>query len=276
MELYPFTLSLDSDFCFRFPFIYRGTVLADVDCVLSSRRWGDMRYTPAAENEPRRVFFSHLGLDFSRVVGCVQTHSKVVWPVDLSTWNRYNEGDGLLTEQSDVWLSVTVADCLPVYLTDLEGRWRLLLHSGWKGTGIARTALEGLAQMGNVPPSRIVAVLGPCIRSCCYEVDKGRALQFYKDFGFFPGPYPLGPVVVQDGQGGPYRLDLQAANAALLAAMGVEHIAYCTDCTMMNEHLGSYRREGPNSYTRMVALLGSFSESKGPCRAPQKDIPCTK
>ncbi|MCX7949094.1 MAG: polyphenol oxidase family protein [Treponemataceae bacterium] len=258
MEVYPFSLSLDGAPYFRFPFVYRGTVLPHGGCVLSSRRWGDMRYNPAEESEPRRIFFSHLGIDASRVVGCVQTHSKVIWPVDFPRWNRYNEGDGLLTQQPDVWLSVTVADCLPVYLTDLEGRWRILLHSGWKGTGIVRHALELLVQVGGVPPSRVVAVLGPCIRSCCYEVDRGRALQFHKDFGALPGPYPLGPVVRQEGEDGPYRLDLQAANAALLATMGVEHIAYCTDCTVMNEHLGSYRREGPNSYTRMVALLGSF------------------
>ena len=53
-------------------------------------------------------------------------------------------------------------------------------------------------------------------------------------------------------------LDLQAANARLLANAGVRNIAYCGDCTGTDRRLGSFRREGPAAYTRMLAVMGYF------------------
>jgi copper oxidase (laccase) domain-containing protein len=100
-------------------------------------------------------------------------------------------------------------------------------------------------------PEAVAAVLGPCIGSCCYQVDPERARAFDQEFGGPDGAYPLGPVV----KGG--ALDLQAANARMLVNAGVRHIALCTDCTFTDERLGSFRREGP-SYTAMAALIGAF------------------
>jgi YfiH family protein len=162
-------------------------------------------------------------------------------------------------------LAVTVADCLPVFLLDLRSGSFAALHSGWKGTGIVLTALALMKERGT-RPEETAALLGPCIRSCCYRVDDGRAAFFEAEFGPSSlrvraltrggGPFPLGSVVRRDG-GGSY-LDLQAANARLLAAAGVRHIAWCEDCTFTDERLGSYRREGPGTYTRMAAMAGLF------------------
>jgi copper oxidase (laccase) domain-containing protein len=38
----------------------------------------------------------------------------------------------------------------------------------------------------------------------------------------------------------------------------VKHIAVCENCTFTDERLGSYRREGPDAYTRMIAAAGLF------------------
>jgi copper oxidase (laccase) domain-containing protein len=170
-------------------------------------------------------------------------------------------------------LAVTAADCLPVFLLDTRSGSFAALHSGWKGTGIVLTALALMRDQGT-RPEEVAALLGPCIRSCCYRVDEGRAVLFEAEFGpssprvrvLIRGgdPYPLGPVVRRDG-GGSY-LDLQAANARLLAAAGVRHLAWCEDCTFTDERLGSYRREGPGAYTRMAALAGELSGAISPER----------
>jgi copper oxidase (laccase) domain-containing protein len=52
-----------------------------------------------------------------------------------------------------------------------------------------------------------------------------------------------------------FFIDLQAANARLLANAGVRNIAVCRDCTCGDERFGSFRREGAG-YTRMAAALG--------------------
>jgi copper oxidase (laccase) domain-containing protein len=146
-----------------------------------------------------------------------------------------------------------------VYLFDTESGAFGLLHSGWKGTGIALKALTLMGERWNTRAEAVAAVLGPCIGSCCYRVDEGRARAFEDAFGGPGGAYPLGPVVIRrpgnhSGPAAPF-LDLRAANARLLAGAGVRNIAVCRDCTFTDLRLGSFRREGKD-YTRMAALIG--------------------
>jgi YfiH family protein len=182
------------------------------------------------------------------------------------------EGDGMVClapERRESFLAVTVADCLPVFLLDTESGAFAALHSGWKGTGIVLKALSIMQERGTRPEA-VAAVLGPCIQSCCYQVDEERAAAFEAEFGASSShvppetPFPLGPVTGQAPSVLPAALGLgryialQAANARLLAGAGVRNIAYCEDCTFTDSRLGSYRREGQN-YTRMAAMAGYFS-----------------
>jgi copper oxidase (laccase) domain-containing protein len=146
-----------------------------------------------------------------------------------------------------------------VYLFDTESGAFGLLHSGWKGTGIALKALTLMRERWNTRAEAVTAILGPCIGSCCYRVDEERARAFEDEFGGPGGAYPLGPVVIRrprahSGPAEPF-LDLQAANARLLAGAGVRNLAVCRDCTVTEKRLGSFRREGKD-YTRMAALIG--------------------
>jgi copper oxidase (laccase) domain-containing protein len=146
-----------------------------------------------------------------------------------------------------------VADSLPVFLLDKEKGYWAALHSGWKGTGIVLKALEIMKNAGTATEA-IAAVLGPCIQSCCYCVDEERAKQFETKFGRPLPDDPMGPVTRRDESH--WYINLQAANARLLSAAGVRHISYCTDCTFTDPGLGSFRREGGQSYTRMIAMAG--------------------
>jgi copper oxidase (laccase) domain-containing protein len=96
-------------------------------------------------------------------------------------------------------------------------------------------------------------------------VDEERARAFEGEFGGPDGEYPLGGVVREwepDRRGGgttkSFSLNLQAANARLLANAGVRNIAYCENCTYTDARLGSFRREGAG-YTRMAAVMGHFT-----------------
>jgi copper oxidase (laccase) domain-containing protein len=159
-----------------------------------------------------------------------------------------------------------VADCLPVFLYDVEGGAFALVHSGWKGTGIVLEALRLMRERWDVRPETTAAVLGPCIRDCCYRVDGERARAFDAEFGGPASEFPLGPVVSEraDNSGRPgFFLNLQAANARLLAGAGVRNIAVCRDCTFTDDRLGSFRREGSASYTRMLAVLANTDAGRG-------------
>lgn len=156
----------------------------------------------------------------------------------------YNiEADGILTNLDLITPGVTVADCMPIFLH--TGAWRGLLHSGWAGTGILRTALEYLSEAGQEAPE---VVLGPCISSDSYEVDQSRADVFSRRHG----------ANAVQGR----HLDMRAANLGIL-----EEISRCElfrqdfpilvrdSCTVKHSGLFSYRRMGPESYGLMLALF---------------------
>jgi YfiH family protein len=184
----------------------------------------------------------------------------------------------MISRDPGVILSVTVADCMPVYLYDTGSGGFGLVHSGWRGTGIVLAALELMAGRWGARPQEVSAVLGPAIRGCCYRVDEGRARSFEAEFGGKGGAYPLGELIRRvrelpagdlsgsEAETGAYAwyIDLPAANARLLANAGVRNIAVCEDCTFTGSNFGSFRREGPG-YTRMAALAGHL---QGPAAAP--------
>lgn len=241
----------------RFPFVYDGAELSRPFCAISSRSAGNMA---GGQDPAREKFFRALGLDAALVFSVTQIHSRTVAVVDRRSAKPGPEADGLVSGDRAVSLAVTVADCLPVFLYDVEGGAFALVHSGWKGTGIVLEALRLMREHRSVRPETVAAVFGPCIRSCCYRVDGERARVFEAEFGGYTGEFPLGPVVSERAAGpdGPgFFLNLQAANARLLAGAGVRNIMVCRDCTFTGERLGSFRREGSASYTRMLAVLAN-------------------
>ncbi|MDR2028861.1 MAG: polyphenol oxidase family protein [Treponema sp.] len=256
MRIYPFSLSFSGSHA-EFPFLFEGFPAEGISCLISSRIAGNMVY--AEEGRRRRDFCESLGLDPARVYGLTQVHSREVLVLDRYSPRHRPRADGLVSRDRNIWLSVTVADCLPVYLLDTDSGAFGVLHSGWKGTGIVLKALALMGERWNTRAAATAVVLGPCIGSCCYRVDEGRARLFEEEFGG-PGAYPLGPVVIRRPRNGsgPAEafLDLRAANARLLAGAGVRNLAVCGDCTVTDERLGSFRREG-RDYTRMIALVGS-------------------
>lgn len=146
--------------------------------------------------------------------------------------------DGHLTGQRGLLLAVTVADCVPVYLTNEDGSRVALLHAGWKGT--AAGMLEaGIAALTALPPYRLTAHLGVAICGACYEV---------------------GPEVIQAVEGrtvqGKSRLDLRAVLARRAEAAGVREVTVSSLCTSCDrDRFFSHRGSGGDG-GRQIAYLG--------------------
>ena len=147
--------------------------------------------------------------------------------------------DGLLTGRSDVLLTVTAADCVPVYLVDAEAGVLGLLHAGWRGTaaGVLERGVEAAVAAG-ARPVRLYLHLGPAICGSCYEVgpEVPRAL------GLTPRP----------------RVDLRAvlvdrASRLGLSVRRISRSSWCTRCARdrFHSHRGSSDQAG-----RMAAYLG--------------------
>jgi len=233
--------------CLRLPLPGQGA--RDTDgprAFLSAKAAGDMSFDPERGNAVRDAWLERAGFSPGSVMAVRQVHSRRVVtarsPLDL----RGAEADGIVTDAPGVCVVVTVADCMPIYLHDPDSGAYGVLHSGWKGTGILRVAVDELARRYGSMPGRLRVTLGPAIASCCYRVDADRAVAFRREFG-------ERAAVEADGT---WRLDLLAANLALADDAGIADVAAAEACTACDARLGSNRREGPGRFTRMAAAMG--------------------
>ena len=97
-----------------------------------------------------------------------QIHSNQV--ITVNRPDNY-EGDGFLTDKVGFWLTVFVADCLPVYIYDTGKKVIGLVHAGKKGTQklILRNAISLLIQDFGSNPNDISLLFGPSICPKCYD-----------------------------------------------------------------------------------------------------------
>lgn len=177
---------------------------------------------PARVSENWRRLEAAAGLGFARVR---QVHGARVVRARLPGPSP-EEADAVVSLEPGTAACVSVADCVPVLLADPRSGAVAAVHAGWRGT-LARAAAEGvraLVREAAADPASLLAAIGPSIGPCCYEVSPELAARFDAE---------LGPAVVRPGAAP--RLDLWAANAAVLVAAGVaperiEPLRRCTSC----------------------------------------------
>lgn len=82
------------------------------------------------------------------------------------------EADGHVTARPGVLLTVTIADCVPVFIADPARRAVGLLHAGWRGVaaGVFESGVTALREAFGSGPGDIAVHLGPAICGECYEV----------------------------------------------------------------------------------------------------------
>lgn len=110
-----------------------------------------------------------------------QVHGNAVVVIDSAPPKEPAQADAVITSLSDLAVAVRTADCLPILLADPERKVVGAVHAGRRGTQLdmAGETIKKMVERFDCDPSHIHAGLGPCIRSCCYEVDKESAEMFH-------------------------------------------------------------------------------------------------
>jgi YfiH family protein len=224
-------------------------VFAGISAGISLAKAGDMALSGDRILPWRARLLERLGIRQDKLYGLRQVHSRRIQHIDVQHPEDVAaiEADGLITTRPDAVLSVTVADCLPIFLADQRTGAFGIVHSGWRGTGIVLEALAFMRSQFGSQPAEITAVIGPGIGACCYMVPEERVALFSTGYG---------SEAIKRDKGGAARLDLRAANTHLLESVGVREVRVVTDCTGCSHKLGSFRRQGPLHFTRMLAWIG--------------------
>jgi len=194
----------------------------------------------------RRKFFVSQKIDLLNTVSVEQPHSADVVKVFGKDRNKIiPEADGLVTSEKNLFLTITVADCFPIYFYNQVSKSVGIVHSGWRGT-VGNIAGQAVKAMGG-KSSDIIAGIGPGIQACHFEI-KEDVLGKFAD-------YP--EAIIHRGK--KIFIDLPKIISRQLIEAGlnidnIESVGQCTFCE--KEKFFSYRRDKPNQVEAMIAYIG--------------------
>lgn len=173
-----------------------------------------------------------------------QVHGVCV--VDLATCEGVPAADAAVSRVPGKVCAVMTADCLPVLLCDRAGTVVGAAHAGWRG--LVGGVIEATVAAMQVPPSEVLAWLGPAIGPDAFEVgDEVRAAFLAAD----PAAECAFRATARPGK---WLADIYLLARQRLAALGVNVVAGGDACTVTErERFFSYRRDGVTG--RMASLI---------------------
>lgn len=255
-----------------FPFYKNGKPYTDKSvplCGMTVKSAGSMRFRWNETNETRNDMLNKIIQDRGGDKSFVPVqldHTHVVYDVSNPDDTKNLIGDGIITKNKKLIPTITVADCVPIFLYDSVTEVFGIVHSGWKGTGIIAEAIKLAGEKYGSKPEDFCISIGPHIHDCCYIINEERAEYFAKNFtpDCIRELEPGVKVDWNNGSGKLYRLSLEKANLACLEKAGVksENIYLHPDCTCCSkgEFYGSNRRETkksgrPDCFTVQAAFV---------------------
>ena len=192
---------------------------------------------PAAVAANRERLAQIIGLAPDNVVYMEQIHSNTVTVIDQAPADgaAVESSDALVTTTRGLALAVLVADCVPVLLSDTEAGVIAAVHAGRMGArnGIVAKTIATMQELGAVP-SRIHALMGAAASGAHYEVPEAMARDVEQKL----------PGSLARTTKGTTGLDIRAGLLRQMLSLGVQMIDSDPRCTIEDEDLFSYRRDG--------------------------------
>ncbi len=189
-----------------------------------------------ANDDDARSFLDVFSLDHAVTLN--QEHGDTIHVV--GSHDRPHTGDGIVIFKPGIAAVIKTADCLSIVLVDPAFPVAAIIHAGWRGTlkRITSKAVGMMTERG-AAKERIIALMGPSIRGCCYTVGRDVEEAFLKE-GF--------PKDTFYNRNESIYLDLKDANSRLLRDANIGTILDTGLCTFCSEDppFASYRKGARN------------------------------
>ncbi len=194
----------------------------------------------------RKLFFDALGIFEDNIAWSKLVHGNKVLVADKPM--KGEDCDAVITNQPNVFVCVSIADCTPVLIYDIKNKAVAAIHAGWRGTAanIVTETLKAMQINYGTNGEDCLAFIGACIGESNFEVGEEVALQFKDDVKRF------------DSTKQKYFVDLKKENRNQLLKFGLKknNIEVSQYCTIKNNNLFfSYRKE-KGVTGRMLAVIG--------------------
>ncbi len=208
--------------------------------------WWNKLPVDEAVRANREQYFKKLKIDPGLVVAGGIAHGTNVSLVGQEAAGKYLlNTDALITNVQNIFLTVTAADCLPIFCFDPVTKGLGMIHASWHCLigGILEKAIKKMNEEFSAQPENIQVVIGPHIGSCHYEVGGEVAARFdQKNI---------------EQRGGQLFADLGGEAELRLRNSGVKNILSSLECTYDNpEKFFSARRDKIDPTQGMLAYLG--------------------
>lgn len=192
----------------------------------------------------REAFLDSLEISEERLAVPHQIHSSNIQIIDKPGF--YDNTDGLITREKNVFMVISTADCFPVLIFDKAKQVCAAIHSGWRGTqkNITGKALEVMKEKFSSLPEDITVFIGPGISKKHFEVGEDVAAMFDPKY-----------IEIRDER---YFVNILANILEQLRLAGVKssQIEYSRKCSFAEiDLLHSYRRDKEKS-GRMFSVIG--------------------
>lgn len=209
--------------------------------------------------------------------------SQHTWRTDWANLSYYErawtpeairQGDALLSQEREVALALSFADCVPITFYDPKKHVMGIAHGGWRGTarGIVMETVQEMQTHFGCRTEDIYAGIAPAIGPCCYEVSQEVEDLFlgHQEFAEQPTQPKYQENIrasatfstLQLPTGPSLRLDLQETNRQQLLQAGlvnqqIETMRICTACH--TEQFFSHRKEQGKT-GRFVVIMALAAE----------------
>lgn len=213
-----------------------------------------------------KTLCKELDMDYKKIVKPLQNHTDEVKIVKKHinenepdfNCEEYLETDGLVTNQKNIILGTTNADCILLLFYDPVKNIIANTHSGWRGSlqRISVKTVQKMVNEFNCNPEDIICCICPSIRKCHFEVDKDVKDMFeneYKDLD----KEQLKEIIEEKIPNQKWNIDTVLINKIILKKAGLkeENIIDSKICSVCNsDKIHSYRIE-KQGYGLNIALI---------------------
>ena len=137
----------------------------------------------------RQIFSKNIQIDPSRMIFTNQSHSTILKKVtskDAGKGSHSYEGgvvaDALYTTESNLFLGVFHADCVPVFIYHPTLPLIAMIHAGTIGSlkNITRLSVDQLVKETKVPSDELIAHLGPSLDFAHHPISEARKIELLK------------------------------------------------------------------------------------------------
>ncbi len=220
---------------------------------ISEKKDGPMKIVNCPEKnraiKNRKKYCSIKHLDYNNLVSAEQGHSNRIKKVTKSDLGKIiPECDALITSTKNIILTITAADCLPIYFFDNKARVIGIAHAGWRGVVkcIAPIMADKINKQYKIPKNDLNVYVGPHICRKHFTVD-------FKDADSF-AQYANAITLGKDKA----LIDLTHIVCSQLEEIGIKKrnimiSPYCT-YSSFNKYY-SFRRDMPKNVEAMLAYI---------------------